>query len=133
MRILHLIPSIDVRAGGPITALIGVGALALQLLLAWLGSELFELDGLAIALALSTLFVLAGILRELDALGAAMRGIAGAALALAAVTLVAYLPLGLALGSVAAALVGLVVYVVLVALWRPAGLTRSWSYLRALR
>ncbi len=113
--------------------LIGVAALALQLLLAWIGSELFELDGLAVALALSTLFVLVGILRELDALRAGIRGIAGAALALAAVTLVAYLPLGLVLGSVAAALAGLFVYCVLVAVWRPAGLTRSWSYLRALR
>ena len=113
--------------------LLGAAALAAQLLLAWIGSTLFELDGLAVALTLSTLFVLVGLLRELGALESGLRGIVHAALAIAAVTAVAFLPLGLVLGSIAAALVGLVVYGVLVALWRPAGLTRSWGYLRALR
>ncbi len=113
--------------------LIGVLALAAQLLFAWIGSELFELDGLAVALALSTLLVLVALLRELEALASGLRGIARAALAVAAVAAVAYLPLGLALGSIAAALAGLVVYGVVLALWRPTGLTRSWGYLRALR
>ena len=113
--------------------LIAATALAIQLLLAWVGSALFELDGLAIALALSTLFVLAALLAVLGALESGLRAIAGAALAIAALTVAAYLPLGLLLGSIAAALVGLLVYCVLIALWRPAALTRSWGYLRALR
>ena len=50
---------------------IGVAALAAQVLLAWIGVELFELDGLAFSLALSTLFVLAALLVQL---GAAERG-----------------------------------------------------------
>jgi hypothetical protein len=113
--------------------LIGASALAAQLVLAWIGSTLFELDGLAVALALSTLLVLASLLRELRALESGLRGIVGAALAIAAVTVLAFLPLGLVVGSISAALAGLLVYCVLVALWRPAGLTQSWGYLRALR
>jgi len=113
--------------------LIGAAALAVQLLLAWIGSTFFELDGLAVALALSTLFVLTALLGVLGALESGLRGMARAALAIGLVTVVAFVPLGLFVGSVAAALVGVVVYVVLVALWRPAGLTRSWGYLRTLR
>jgi hypothetical protein len=113
--------------------LIGAAALAAQLLLAWIGSALFELDGLAVALTLSTLLVLAALLRGLGALASGLRGIVQAALAIAAVTVVAFLPLGLALGSLAAAIAGLVLYGLLVGLWRPTGLTRSWGYLRALR
>jgi hypothetical protein len=104
-----------------------------QLLLAWIGSTLFELDGLAVALALSTLLVLTALLRVLGALESGLRGMARAALAIGLVTVVAFVPLGLFVGSVVAALVGVVVYVVLVALGRPAGLTRSWGYLRTLR
>ena len=98
-----------------------------------IGSQLFELDGLAVVLALSTLLVLAGLLPELHALASGLRGSARAALAVTAVAAVAYLPLGLALGSIAATLAGLVVYGVVLALWRPTGLTGSWGYLRTLR
>ena len=112
---------------------IGAAALAAQVVLAWIGSELFELDGLAVALALSTGVVLVALLRVLGALDAGLRGIARAAAVVAALTAVAYLPVGLLLGTVAAAVVGIVVYVALVALWRPRRLTESWGYLRALR
>jgi hypothetical protein len=63
---------------------------------------------------------------------AGLRGIARAAAVVAALTAVAYLPVALLLGTVGAA-VGSVVYVALVALWRPRRLTESWGYLRALR
>jgi hypothetical protein len=112
---------------------IGAGALALQVVLAWLGSELLDLDGLAIALALSTFFVLVALLRELDALRPGLRGIAHAAVVVAVVTIAAYAVPGLVLGTALAALVGVVLYVAVVALWRPRGLTSSWAYLRALR
>jgi putative peptidoglycan lipid II flippase len=112
---------------------IGAGALALQVLLAWAASELFELDGLALALALTTALVLAALLRELGALGAGARGVARAALVVAAFTAAAFVPPGLLLGAVAAALAGVAVYAALIAIARPAELTRSWAYLRALR
>ena len=108
-------------------------ALALQLALAWVGFELLELDGLAVALALSTIFVLTALLRELGALHTGFRGIVRAAAAIGAVAVAAFLLPSLLFGAVVAALVGLVLYVVLVTAWRPAGLTRSWGYLRALR
>jgi hypothetical protein len=52
---------------------------------------------------------------------------------IAGVAVIAFLPLGLAVGSVAAAIAGVAVYAGVLAVWRPAGLTGSWSYLRALR
>ena len=112
---------------------IAAAALALQLALAWAGFEVLELDGLAIALALSTFFVLTALLRELGALRTGLQGIVRAAAAIGAVAVAAFLLPSLLFGTVVAALVGLVLYVALVTAWRPAGLTRSWGYLRALR
>jgi hypothetical protein len=112
---------------------IGVLALGLQVPLAWVGAELADLDGLAVALALSTLVVLAGLLYELGAPADAARGLARAAAAVTAITIAAFLPPALVLDSAAAAVVGLVLYGTLVVTLRPRGLRASWSYLRALR
>jgi peptidoglycan biosynthesis protein MviN/MurJ (putative lipid II flippase) len=112
---------------------IGAAALAVQVLVAWIGVELFELDGLAFSLALSTLFVLAALLVQLGAAERGLRGIALAAAVVAALTAAAFVPPRLVAGGMVSALVGLVLYVVLVAVVRPRGLRSSWSYLRALR
>jgi len=112
---------------------IGGLALAVQVLLAWALAELLELDGLAVALTLSTLLVLFALLRELHALSAGARGIAVAAATIAAFAVVAFVPAGLVLGPLAAAIVGVGAYSALVVLVRPRGLTASWSYLRALQ
>ena len=112
---------------------IGAAALALQVLLAWVLAELFDLDGLAIALTLSTLAVLLALLRELDALSEGVRGVVVAAATVSAITAVAFLPASLVFGSVASAVTGLVVYGAVVALVRPRGLRASWAYLRALQ
>jgi hypothetical protein len=112
---------------------IAVVALGLQVLLAWAAVEIAELDGLAVALALSTLLVLTALLAELGAARRALQGLAVAAAVVAGFALVAFVPPAALLGSVAAAAVGLFVYGVLVALVRPRGLRASWSYLRALR
>ena len=113
--------------------LIAVGALGLHVLFAWVAVELADLNGLALALAISTSFVLAALLVELDALSAASRGLTLAAAAIAVLGVLCFLPPALVLGSLAAALVGLVVYAVLLAVVRPRGLRESWGYLRALR
>jgi hypothetical protein len=113
--------------------LIGAVALAAQVPLAWIGAELFELDGLALSLAASTLLVLGALLAQLGAVESGLRGIAIAALVIAAFACVAFVPVGLVAGGVVSALVGVAVYTVLVALVRPSGLRASWSYLRALR
>ena len=112
---------------------IGAVALSVQVLLAWALAELRELDGLAVALALSTLLVLSALLRELDALSAGARGIAVATATIAMLAGVAFVPTGLVLGPLVATIVGVGVYAALVVLVRPRGLTTSWSYLRALR
>lgn len=112
---------------------IGGAALVVQVLLAWALAELLELDGLALALTLSTVLVLWALLRELHALATGARGIAVAAATSAGLAVVAFVPAGLVPGSLAATTVGVSVYGALVLLVRPRGLTASWSYLRALR
>ena len=112
---------------------IGAGALALQVLLAWAFATPLDLDGLAIAFTISTFVVLLSLLRVLGALSDGVRGIAVAAATVAVFTVVAYFPVSLFLGSVTAAVAGLVAYVAVVALARPGGLRASWTYLRALR
>jgi hypothetical protein len=112
---------------------IGAAALVLQVLLAWAFAGLLDLDGLAIALTLSTFLVLLALLRELDALFDGVRGVAVAAATIAVFTVVAFLPAGLVLGSLPGAMVGLAAYVALMALVRPRGLRASWAYLRALQ
>jgi peptidoglycan biosynthesis protein MviN/MurJ (putative lipid II flippase) len=111
---------------------IALGALALQVPLAWAGGELLELDGLALALAASTLLVLAALLVELHALGGTVRRLGAAAAFVAGLTVVTFVPPALLLGSLASVLVGLVLYVVLLAVARPRSLRDSWHYLRAL-
>ncbi len=112
---------------------IGLAALVAQVGVAWIGSELLDLDGLALSLAVSTALVLALLLSQLGALAPAARGIVVAAAVVAALTCAAFVPPGLLLGGVASALVGLGLYGALAAVIRPRGLTESWAYLRALR
>jgi putative peptidoglycan lipid II flippase len=111
---------------------IGLGAVTLQMPLAWAGWEAFELVGLALALAISTLAALASVLAELGVLRAVARGLVRATATLAALTLLAFVPPALLLGSVAAAVTGALLYLVLVAALRPRGLRGAWEYLRAL-
>jgi hypothetical protein len=108
------------------------GALALQVPLAALGETLLGLDGLALALACSTFAVLIGLLAELNALAGTARGLAFAAVFIGATSVAAFAPAAFLLGAIAAALVGLVLYVGALAVLRPQPLVRSWRYLRAL-
>jgi peptidoglycan biosynthesis protein MviN/MurJ (putative lipid II flippase) len=112
---------------------IGLGALAAQLVLAWIGVEVLELDGLALSLAASTLVVLAALLNQLGAASSGLRGVGVAAAAIGALTCAAFLPPAVISRGTVGALVGLALYAGLVAVIRPRGLTASWAYLRALR
>ena len=112
---------------------IAAGALALQVPLAWVGSSLLDLDGLALALACSTLVVLVALLSELGALAGATRGLVRAALVIGGISVASFAPPALVLGALVSAVVGLVIYVALLALVRPRALCLSWGYLRALR
>jgi hypothetical protein len=112
---------------------IGLAALAAQVFLAWISVELFGLDGLALSLAVSTLFVLAALLTQLGAVEHGLRGIALAAIVVTAFTCAAFVPPALVARGAVSAIVGVALYVALIALVRPRRLRESWSYLRALR
>jgi O-antigen/teichoic acid export membrane protein len=112
---------------------IAAGAVALQIPLAWLGVTLFDLDGLAVSLACSTLAVLVALLVELRALAGALRGLAVAGFVVGGLALAAFLPPALVLGAAAAAATGLVLYAAALAVVRPRPLLTSWHYLRGLR
>ncbi len=111
---------------------IALAALALQVPLAWWGSEVLELNGLALALAASTLLILIALLAELGALAGAARRLGSAAAFVAGLSVVSFVPPALVLGALASAVVGLGLYVVLLAVIRPRSLRDSWHYLRAL-
>jgi peptidoglycan biosynthesis protein MviN/MurJ (putative lipid II flippase) len=111
---------------------IAVAALGLQVPLAWAGAAWLELDGLALALGVTTTLVLLALLAELRAVASTARELVAAALLVAGLAVAAFLVPSLLLGSVAAAVVGLAVYVALLAAVRPRGLRTSWRYLRAL-
>ena len=111
---------------------IAVGALALQVPLAWAGVSLLDLDGLALALACSAVAVLVALLAELGALADTARGLIGAACVVGGIAVAAFAPPAIFLGGIAAAGIGLVLYVGLFVVLRPRPLLRSWRYLRAL-
>jgi hypothetical protein len=111
---------------------IAVGALTLQVPLAWVGARALELDGLTLALAGSTTLVLGVLLADLGTLAGTARGLLVAGLAVTGLTLVAFVPPALLFGSGVSAAMGVVLYAMLLALIRPRGLTESWHYLRTL-
>jgi hypothetical protein len=112
--------------------LIALAALALQVPLAWMASRVLDLDGLALSMGLTTLAILGALLHQLGALAETVRRLAVAALAIGALAVASFLPPALVLGSIASALVGALIYGVLLALVRPRGLVAGWRYLRAL-
>jgi hypothetical protein len=111
---------------------IALAALVLQVPLAWAGSSLLDLDGLALSMGLTTLLVLGALLRELGAFGEVARQLGTASLVVAGLTVLAFVPPALVLGSIASAVVGVLIYAALLALLRPRGLVAGWRYLRAL-
>jgi hypothetical protein len=112
--------------------LLALAALVVHVPLALLGQMAGGLDGLALALAVTTALVLAVLLVELGAAAATVRGLAAAALTIAAVTVVAFLPWRFVLGPSVAAAVGVALYGILLLATRPPGLAAAWRYLRAL-
>jgi hypothetical protein len=111
---------------------IALAALVLQVPLAWVGSELLGLDGLALSMGVTTLGILAALLWELGAFGATLRRLAAASVVVVGLVVLAFLPPSLVLGSIASALVGTLVYVAVLLVFRPRGLVSGWRYLRAL-
>ena len=105
---------------------------ALQLPLAWLGDALAGVYGLAAALALSTGVGLVLLLRILGAARVALIRLAAAAAIVSALAVVSFVLPGLLLEPGLAALCGVGLFAIALAVARPAGLRSGWSYLRAL-
>ena len=113
---------------------LAVGALLVQIPLAWALREAWGLNGIALALGLTTALVLLGVLAELSLrmLELTLVGILRASLTLGALAVVTFGGARLVLGDVPAALAGLAAYTVILALVRPPGLRHAWAYVRAL-
>ena len=124
-------PLLFVAGPGNALPLVAVGLVAVQLPLALAGQVFGGLEGLELAMAVTTLLLVAAVLHRLGALRTAARGVAVAALVLGSLTLAAFVPPGLLLGPSAAA-AGLALYAGLLAVLRPPGLVAAWRYLRAL-
>jgi hypothetical protein len=125
-------PLVFVARQGSRLPLVALVVVAVHAPLAWLGDLVAGVYGLAIALAISTCIGLVGVLVLLGAAAATLRGLVAAALVVATLAVVAFLPPALVLGAVPAAVVGVALYGALLLLTRPRGLTDGWRYLRAL-
>jgi hypothetical protein len=112
--------------------LLAVAALLLQVPVEWAARSLLGLAGIAAGMAVTTACVLVVLLWSLGALSAASRGLLIAAVICGVVAAVSFAVPGLLLDRVAASIVGLALYVVVLGVWRPAGLRASWEYLRGL-
>jgi len=126
------LPLLFVQARSRGLLLVGVALVALNAPLAWLGQALGGLAGLAIALAVITLAALTVMLHRLHAAAPTLSALAEVALTVAALAVATFAVPALALDDGPSAAVGLALYIVVLAVWRPRGLRRSWSYLRSL-
>jgi peptidoglycan biosynthesis protein MviN/MurJ (putative lipid II flippase) len=113
---------------------VALGAVVVQVVLVLALRELWGLEGLALALGVSTLAVLAALLFALS-----RRALVDAALSLARVAGVVALLAAASFGVAAlvasdtiAAVVGLCAYAALLAVVRPRGLREAWGYMREL-
>jgi O-antigen/teichoic acid export membrane protein len=113
-------------------SLLALAALVGHVPLAFAAASLGGLEGLAVALALTTALVVALMLLELKALGPTARGLGIAALTAGAAAVAIFVPLKFVLEPFAAAAVGCVLYFGVVIAVRPTGLREAWRYLRQL-
>jgi hypothetical protein len=126
-------PLVFVRGRARWLPLLALAVLGAQVLVAWGGRAAFGLGGIAAGLAVTTILVLAVLLVALGALAAVARGLAVAAIVCGGLALLAFGLPRLVVGPFASAATGLVVYGVVLAVWRPAGLRAAWAYVRALQ
>jgi hypothetical protein len=95
---------------------------------------LWGLPGLAIALGISTFVVAAGLMATLSprTLLIAAQGLARLAVAVGGATALAFGALSIALPPVPAAVLGVLVYGLIIVALRPLGLDAAWAYVRGL-
>ena len=113
--------------------LLAVAALAVQVPIAWAGSSIAGLAGIAVGLAITTTVILVVLLLALDALVATLRGLVAAALVCGLTAAAVFGAASLVVSALPAAVIGFVAYAAVLGLWRPSGLRASWVYLRGLQ
>ena len=126
-------PLVFVRGRARRLPVLALAALGLQVLIDWAARAAFGLGGIAAGLAVTTAIVLAVLLAALGALAGVARGLLVAAVVCGGLAVLAFGLTRLVLGPFAAAATGLVLYVAVVAVLRPAGLRDAWAYVRALQ
>jgi hypothetical protein len=84
-------------------------------------------------MAVTTAATLSALLWPLGSLVQALRGLLVAALVCGGLAVIAFGAPRAVLGAIPAAIVGLVLYAIVLGSWRPVGLRSAWSYARSLR
>jgi hypothetical protein len=126
-------PLLFVRRRTRFLPLLAVGILGLHVLVEWAGRAAFGLAGIAAGMAVTTGITLAVLLVPLGSLHRALQGLLVAAAVCGGLAAVTFGLSGVVLDAVAAAAVGLAVYALVLAWWRPVGLRTAWAYARTLR
>jgi O-antigen/teichoic acid export membrane protein len=126
-------PLLFVRGRARWLPAVAVAALLVQVPLEWGMRSAFGLSGLAGGMAITTALALAALLVGLRALRMTTYGVVTAAVICGAVAALAFGLPNVVLGPILAAIAGLVLYGVVLALWRPAGLRQAWAYVRTLQ
>ena len=136
------IASIGVSVAFPLIFVVGLGrtlpwiAVAIVVVhipAAFGAGRLAGLSGLVLSMAVTTAVVLVALLLELGALRSTMPGLLSAVVVVGGLAALAFVPPAVVLPDAAAALVGVLLYVALVGVIRPAGLRSAWFYPRDLR
>jgi len=126
-------PLLFVRGRARRLPALAVSILGVHVLVEWAGRAAFGLAGIAAGMAVTTAATLAVLLVPLGSLAGTLRGLLAAALVCGGLAALVFGLPRIVLGAVPAAAVGLVLYVTVLLVWRPAGLRTAWSYARALR
>jgi hypothetical protein len=126
-------PLLFVRGRARFLPLLAVGILALHVLVEWGGRAAFGLAGIAAGMAVTTAATLSALLWPLGCFVQVARGLLVATLVCGGLAAIAFGASRALLGAVPAAIVGLVLYAIVLASWRPLGLRSAWTYARTLR
>jgi hypothetical protein len=125
-------PLVFVAGRGARLPLVGLAVLALHVPVAFVAQALFGLDGLAVALAVSTAVAFGWMLTFLHAARSTVRRLALAVGVVAGCAVAGFVPAAALLGEATAAVAGLALSGAVLALVRPVGLRSAWHYLREL-
>jgi hypothetical protein len=113
---------------------LAVGAVVIDIPISIAGRELWGLTGVTVALGVSTLVVVLGLMAALAPrmLVLTVVGLGRLSILVGAATALAFGGASLVLGAVPAAAAGLALYALLLVAMRQLGLAQAWHYVRAL-